>query len=315
MRLLPVPDPEIRERHRPVLLGEVVDALSPVAGKRMLDCTLGLGGHSEALLEAGAAVVGVDRDPHARALAGERLARFGERLTILGGTFAEAVADAAARGERYDGVLADLGVSSVQLDDGERGFGIASTADADMRMGDGCPLSALELIDETAEGDLANIIYKYGEERLSRRIAKAIKRARADGQCRTAADLAQVVRSAVPGRHQRHPALRTFQALRIAVNDELGQLDQLLAGLAAVVAPNGVAAVISFHSLEDRAVKLAFRAQADQSLWSATSRRVITATDAELATNPRSHSAKLRWARRSEHRDPVPSTILPYRIS
>jgi len=312
MRWQPVPEQDVGERHRPVLIGEVVDALSPAAGKRYLDCTLGLGGHTEALLEAGAAVVGVDRDPQARALAAERLARFGSAVNIIGGTFAEAVEQAVQHGETYAGVLADLGVSSLQLDDPARGFGIHSSADADMRMGDGCPHDALGLIDETDEEDLADMIYKYGEERLSRRIARAIKRGREDGSLRSAVDLAQVVRSAVPGRHQRHPALRTFQALRIVVNDELGQLDRLLAGLYRVVAADGVAAIISFHSLEDRAVKIALRSQADAELWSDIARRVVTATDAELAANPRSHSAKLRWARRSSHLHPVaPKNHLP----
>jgi 16S rRNA (cytosine1402-N4)-methyltransferase len=307
----PVPDPGISERHRPVLIGEVVDALAPSAGRRFLDCTLGLGGHSEALLEAGADVVGVDRDPNARALAQERLARFGDRLRIIGGTFAEAVEMAVNAGEHYDGVLADLGVSSMQLDDPERGFGIASGADADMRMGDGCPLTALDLIDETDEEDLANLIHRYGEERMSRRVARALKRGRSEGRVTSAADIAQVVRSAIPGHHPRHPALRTFQALRIVVNDELGQLDRLLAGLPKVVADGGTAVVISFHSLEDRAAKFALRDQKAAGQWIAISKKVVTATDAELAINPRSHSAKLRWARRAPASNPLTSSGVP----
>lgn len=296
--LLPVPDHDPSALHRSVLLGEVVACLMPRPGRRYLDCTLGLGGHSEALLEAGAEVHGVDRDPQARALAAARLVRFGHRLRIREGTFADAVERAADQGETYDGILADLGVSSMQLDDPERGFGIASTATADMRMGDGCPLTALDLIDATEEDALADLIYRYGEERLSRRIARSLKRARGEQRLQSAEDIARTVRAAVPGHHRRHPALRTFQALRIAVNDELGQLDALLGLLPVVVAPDGCAVVISFHSLEDRAVKTAFRSQADAGQWSAISRKVVTASEAELANNPRSHSAKLRWARR-----------------
>lgn len=294
-----MPDHDVAALHRPVLLGEVVACLAPAPGRRVLDCTLGLGGHSEALLEAGAEVHGVDRDPRARELAGRRLERFGSRLRIREGTFAEALRRAADQGETYDGILADLGVSSLQLDDPGRGFGIASTAAADMRMGDGCPLTVLDLIDQTPESDLADLIYRYGEERLSRRIARALKRRRAEGHLHSAEDLAQTVRATVPGHHRRHPALRTFQALRIAVNDELGQLESLLDLLPRVVAPGGTAAVISFHSLEDRAVKNAFRDQVQAGAWATITRKVVTASDAELAVNPRSHSAKLRWARRA----------------
>lgn len=294
-----MPDSDIGNRHIPVLLGEVVDALAPASGRRYLDCTLGLGGHTEALLEAGAEVIGVDRDPAARDLAAARLNHFVDRLIIQGGTFAEAVIQAGIRGELFDGVLADLGVSSMQIDDESRGFALASSAVADMRMGDGCPATALDLIDETEESALADIIYQYGEDRLSRRIARYLKRARAEGHLESAADIARVVRAAVPGHQPRHPALRTFQALRIAVNDEMGQLNQLLEGLHKVIKPTGTAVIISFHSLEDRAVKNAFRDQSTTGWWSARSKKVVTATDAELAINTRSHSAKLRWARRS----------------
>lgn len=282
--------------HLPVLLGEVLAVLAPRPGERFLDCTLGLGGHSEALLNAGAEVVGVDRDGQARALASARLAGFGGRFVAVAGTFADVVEGAVLRGERFDGVLADLGVSSMQLDDHQRGFSIRADVRPDMRMGtDG--EDALDLIDRLDADSLADIFFTYGEERLSRRIARAIKCARSEGRLNTAADLADVVRATVPGRHPRHPAMRTFQALRIAVNDELGQLDRLLAALPAVLAPNGRAALISFHSLEDRRVKHTLRDQVANGVFADGSRRAIVASDAEAAANPRSASAKLRWAK------------------
>lgn len=300
-----MPDPgnegaqEAGRLHRPVLLAEVLEHLRLAPGARVLDCTLGLGGHAEAILDAGASVVGVDRDPRARELAQARLARFGERFTATGGTYAEAVERCAAAGERFAGVLADLGVSSLQLDDPARGFGIAADAAADMRMGEGCPETALDLIDRLSEDELADVIYTYGEDRLSRRIARAIKRERALGRVERAADLAAVVRSAVPGHQPRHPALRTFQALRIVVNDELGQLERLLARLPEVLAPGGRAVVISFHSLEDRAVKESFRDARRAGAYADAARKVVTASPAELAVNRRSASAKLRWAERA----------------
>jgi 16S rRNA (cytosine1402-N4)-methyltransferase len=290
---------EASRLHRPVLLGEVLEHLRVVPGARVLDCTLGMGGHAEAILDAGASVVGVDRDPRARELASARLGRFGDRFTATGGTYAEAVERFAAAGERFAGVLADLGVSSLQLDDPSRGFGIAAEAAADMRMGEGCPETALDLIDRLSEDQLADVIYQYGEDRLSRRIARGIKRARAEGRIASAADLAAAVRSAVPGHQPRHPALRTFQALRIVVNDELGQLHRLLARLPEVLAPGGRAVVISFHSLEDRAVKESFRDGRRAGTYADASRKVVTAGEDELASNRRSGSAKLRWAEKA----------------
>lgn len=281
--------------HTSVLLAEAVGLLAPAPGRRYLDCTLGAGGHSEALLAAGATVVGIDRDPRARDLARERLAGHADRLTVLDGTFSAAAARLIDEGVRFDGVLADLGVSSMQIDDAGRGFSLKDGARADMRMGDGCPDDALDLIDRLPESELADVIYQYGEERLSRRIASALKRARAAG-AESAESLAEAIRGCVPGRQPRHPALRTFQALRIAVNDELGELERLLAALPRLTAPGGRAVVISFHSLEDRQVKYAFREQAAAGSWAETSRRVVTAGEAEIAANPRSHSAKLRWA-------------------
>ncbi len=264
----------------------------------MLDCTLGLGGHALALLERGVSVVGIDRDPRARALAAERLEAFAPRLEIRGGTYADAAEELAKAGQRFDGVLADLGVSSMQIDDDARGFSIRSGVRADMRMGDGCPEDAMALIDRLTDDDLANVIFAYGEERLSRRIARALKLARASGGCETAEDVAAVVRSVVPGHSRRHPAMRTFQALRIAVNDEIGQLERLLVVLPDLLTDGGRAVVISFHSLEDRAVKQSFRAHHAAGRFSDLGRRVTIAGPVESSANPRSAPAKLRWARK-----------------
>jgi 16S rRNA (cytosine1402-N4)-methyltransferase len=287
--------------HVPVLLDAVVEHLRPQAGTRALDCTLGLGGHSAALLERGADVVGVDRDAAARPLAAGRLARFGTHFTLRAGTFADVAEAAVKAGERFDAVLADLGVSSLQLDDRERGFSLKSAVTADMRMDREHGETALDLIDRLDEFALADVIYKYGEERLSRRIARALKAARAAGVS-TGEELALVIRKVVPGHQPRHPAGRTFQALRIAVNDELGQLERLLAILPELLTPAGRAAIISFHSLEDRLVKQALRAHVSAGRLGRVANRVVIATQGELDANPRASSAKMRWALKTDDR-------------
>jgi 16S rRNA (cytosine1402-N4)-methyltransferase len=287
--------------HVPVLLDAVVEHLRPQAGVRALDCTLGLGGHSAALLERGAEVVGVDRDGAARPLATQRLTRFGARFSLRAGTFADVAEAAVKAGEHFDAVLADLGVSSLQLDDRERGFSLKSAVTADMRMDRDHGETALDLIDRLSESELADVIYKYGEERLSRRIAKAIKAARVEGVA-TGEELAAVIRKVVPGHQPRHPASRTFQALRIAVNDELGQLERLLAILPSLLTERGRAAIISFHSLEDRLVKQALRAHQSAGRLGRVANRVVVATAAELEANPRAASAKLRWALKTDDR-------------
>lgn len=296
--------------HTPVLLAEVIQRLQPHPGMRILDCTLGLGGHSLALAQAGADIVGIDRDGQARGLASERFAREGlaGRLTIRAATFADAVEDCVKNGEQFDGVLADLGVSSLQLDHEARGFSWRSETAPDMRMGDGCPETALGLIARSSEEDLANILYDFGEERLSRKVARCIKAAHKAGELTTNAQLAAVVRAAIPGHHTRHPAMRTFQALRIAVNDELGQLERLLAVLPQITAPGGRAVLISFHSLEDRAVKEVFREGLQAGQWEDVARKVTTASDEELAVNPRATPAKLRWALRSSAAASAPAS-------
>jgi 16S rRNA (cytosine1402-N4)-methyltransferase len=286
---------DCHDRHVPVLREEVLEHLAPVAGERMLDCTLGYGGHSESLLERGVEVFGIDRDPAARALAAQRLERFGDALVLHDGTYAGVAEGLLERSEHFDGVLADLGVSSMQLDEPERGFSIRSDHDLDLRMGDGCKETALDLLDRLSENDLADLLWYYGEERRSRQVAPALKRAREDGM-RTGREMAAVIRAAIGGSQRRHPALRSFQALRIAINDEVGQLERLLAAIPGLLRPGGRAVIITFHSLEDRLVKRAFKAHAHAGTLAQVSKKVVTATKSELAANRRSAPAKLRWA-------------------
>lgn len=280
-------------QHKTVLLREVVQAIAPRAGGLYADVTLGGGGHTEAILSsAECRVIGVDRDEVAIAAASSRLARFGDRFSVKHGRFGD-VASLLDAG--FDGLVADLGVSSPQLDDAKRGMSLkreASDAPLDMRMDRSTGETARELIARLSEEELADVIFELGEERQSRRIAKAIKRAE---KLETTGDLRHAVWSAVGGdKHGRiDPATRTFQALRIAVNDELGELDRLLAALPGLLAPNGVAAIISFHSLEDRKVKRAF----GEDRWAPLSKKPIEATAEEVMENPRARSAKLRAAR------------------
>ncbi|MDX2102451.1 MAG: 16S rRNA (cytosine(1402)-N(4))-methyltransferase RsmH [Alphaproteobacteria bacterium] len=301
--------------HVPVLLQEVVAALAPRAGGIYLDGTFGRGGYASALLAAAPCrVVGIDRDPAAIAF-GRSLPAVAEgRLTLVEGCFG-AMADIARdlALPAVDGVALDLGVSSPQLDQAERGFSFRADGPLDMRMGQH-GTTAADLVAELSEGDLADVIYQFGEERFSRRIARAIVAARQQQPILTTLMLAEIVRRAV-GRTSDgiDPATRTFQALRIAVNDELGEVDRGLAGAEAVLAPGGRLAVVSFHSLEDRRVKtfLAERSQEHaggsrhlpaapvrRPTFRLVTRKPITASPGELAANPRSRSAKLRVAER-----------------
>jgi 16S rRNA (cytosine1402-N4)-methyltransferase len=283
-------------------LGELL-AAQPGGGGTLIDCTLGGGGHSGLLLQAhpGLRVVGLDQDPSARAAAAERLAPFADRATIVATNFADF-----SPAEPAVAVLADLGVSSPQLDVAERGFSFRLPGPLDMRMNPERGETAAELIDRLDETELADLIYAYGEERLSRRIARRIKEqgpwAAPDpagaAEPRTTAELAYGVAGCYPPAARRgriHPATRTFQALRIAVNDELGVLDRLLQKAPDWLVPGGLLAIISFHSLEDRRVKTAFLA--DERLERVT-RKAIQASPQEAEANPRSRSARLRIARR-----------------
>jgi len=288
--------------HAPVMLEEVLAAIAPRAGGVYLDVTAGGAGHAQALLERapGARLVAFDRDPSAVRAAGQRLARFGERATVVHGSFSEVEEYLVAEGiDAVDGLVADLGVSSPQLDDPERGMSFRFEGPLDMRMDPTSGETALEAIERLSQDELADAIYHYGEEHRSRRVARCIKQAVEAGELHTTLDLRRaVVRATGPRRqHGMDPATRTFQALRILVNRELDELESLLAALPQIVHVGGVAAIISFHSLEDRLVKRAF---AERATWERLSKKPVTAGDSELAENPRARSAKLRAARRVE---------------
>jgi 16S rRNA (cytosine1402-N4)-methyltransferase len=282
------------EGHEPVMAGEVRDLLE--GRELVVDMTVGAGGHARALLEAGVGrVVGVDRDPVALGLAGTHLAPYGDRFRAIEARFSEV--DEELVGERADGVLFDLGVSSMQLDDASRGFSYRLDAPLDMRMGpqDGASEdpTAAELVNTLSERDLADLIFRFGDERRSRRIAAAIVRRR---PLETTGDLAAAVVSAVgkrPGGP--HPARRTFQALRIAVNRELEELAASLPQAAGLLDPGGRVIVISYHSLEDGLVKRAFR---DDERLRVLTKKPLVASEDEVAANPRARSAKLRAAER-----------------
>jgi len=273
---------------------EVIEFL---AGRRtVVDMTVGSGGHAAALLAAGVSrLVGVDRDPEALQIASHRLSPFGDRVRLVGARFSEVDEDVV--GGSADGVLFDLGVSSMQLDRPERGFGYRVDGPLDMRMGEGSGTagpSAADLVNDLPERDLADLIYRFGEEPRSRRIAAAIVRRR---PIRTTDELTGIIVSAVgkrPGGP--HPARRTFQALRIAVNRELEELTAALPPAAGLLGPGGRVVVISYHSLEDRIVKHAFR---DDDRLDVLTKKPLVASAVERAGNPRSRSAKLRAAERS----------------
>ena len=275
--------------HEPVMVAEVVDLLA--GAEVIVDMTLGAGGHAEALLGAGARrVLGVDRDPEALEIARELLAPYGERFQGVEGRFSEVYEEVV--GEPAGGVLFDLGVSSMQLDRAERGFSYRQDAPLDMRMGPDGPTAA-DLVNHLPERDLADLIYRFGDERRSRQIAASIVRRRPHV---TTTDLAGAVVSAVgkrPGGP--HPARRTFQALRIAVNRELEELAAALPQAVGLLGPGGRVVVISYHSLEDGMVKRAFRD--DARLLVLTKKPAVPSTS-ETARNPRARSAKLRAAER-----------------
>jgi 16S rRNA (cytosine1402-N4)-methyltransferase len=298
--------------HASVLAREVVELLRPEPGRLLVDCTLGAGGHALLFLERGARVIGIDKDPRALAAASARLARFGEAFRAVRADFRDAKNVLAALGiQPADGVLADLGVSSPQLDAAERGFSFSRPGPLDMRMASEGETLA-DLLRRIDERELARILKEYGEEAFARPIARAVKRAVDDGEAVDTARLAEIVAQAVPRKawpKKIHPATRTFQALRIAVNDELGALAAWLDALPAMLAPGGRAAAISFHSLEDRMVKEKFRALVHactcppdfpvcacgaKAAFAPLTKRPVTASDAEVAANPRSRSAKLR---------------------
>jgi 16S rRNA (cytosine1402-N4)-methyltransferase len=312
----------VAEAHRPVLAAEVVGALEPHHGGLYVDGTVGAGGHAAAVLEAGgehARLLGLDRDPQALELAGRRLQGFGRRARLHLGTFDRTGEALAAAGEgRADGILLDLGVSSMQLDNPRRGFSFRAQAPLDMRMGAGGP-DAGELLAGLEEAELARLFRELGEEPFARRIAKALVRARAAEPVADTARLAELVAAALPAAERRkrklHPATGVFMALRLAVNDELGMLERFLAGAPGWLAPGGRLAVISYHSLEDRRVKRALAAGADpctcppeigacvcgrRPVYTLPTKKPVKPSAAETAANPRARSARLRVAVRTE---------------
>ncbi|NRA98642.1 MAG: 16S rRNA (cytosine(1402)-N(4))-methyltransferase RsmH [Rhodobacteraceae bacterium] len=297
--------------HIPVLLGPILEAAAPVRG-RWLDGTFGAGGYARGLLDAGAnEVIAVDRDPSVFVMASDWADTYGDRLKLVEGTFSDLDEYADAP---LDGIVLDLGVSSMQLDQPDRGFSFMSDGPLDMRMSQSGD-SAADLVNAVDETQLADILFHYGEERASRRIARAIIAARSVAPIVTTAQLAQIIEQNLPPKRpgQSHPATRSFQALRIAVNDEFGQL---LAGLEAAeraLAPGGFLAVVSFHSMEDRVVKRFFQQLSARSGGNRYAPEVapqaatfdpvlkpVSADADELARNPRARSARLRMARRTD---------------
>ncbi|MGO8992524.1 MAG: 16S rRNA (cytosine(1402)-N(4))-methyltransferase RsmH [Polyangiaceae bacterium] len=292
-------DTDVTFEHTTVMKGEVVAALAPEDGGVYVDATLGGGGHTEAILEAapGARVIAFDRDETAAEAARERLAPFGDRVVIVRTNFGAVREKLQELGAgRVRGICADLGVSSPQLDDPERGMSFRREGPIDMRMDRSSGETALELIERLDDDALADIIFRHGDERRSRRIARSIKRALGDGELATTLDLRRaIVRAVGPVRVGGvDPATRTFQALRIAVNLELEELETLLAALPEILAPGGVAAILSFHSLEDRLAKQAFH---DRATWEPLWKKPLGASEDERSMNVRSRSAKLRAAR------------------
>jgi 16S rRNA (cytosine1402-N4)-methyltransferase len=290
--------------HVSVLLKEAIDFLAIRRGGTYIDATLGLGGHSLEIakrLGPQGHLIGFDKDTNALVLAGRRLSEIGgdtPKVTLLHSSYAELPQHVPLASA--DGLLADLGVSSLQFGDAARGFSFQAEGPLDMRMNPQGELTADQVVNHMREEDLANVIYEFGEERRSRRIARAIVRAR---PIRTTAHLAQVIsaalRSMKHGAHEKiHPATRTFQAIRIFVNRELDDLKALLTAAPQVLKPGGRLVVISFHSLEDRIVKDALRDGAKAGIYAVLTKKPVTATEEEIDRNPRSRSAKLRAAER-----------------
>lgn len=295
----------------------MIEYLDPGRGGVFVDATLGLGGHAEALLEAApdALLVGIDRDPQARAIAAERLERFGERVSIVAGNFADLGTILAARGQRkVAGILVDLGVSSLQLDRPERGFSFRLEGPLDMRMNPDGP-SAADVVDSYSEERLERIFREYGEERQARRVARAVVAARANAPIVTTHDLRRIISAAKGGRSRREgrvdPATRVFQALRIEVNQELAGLERLLDQAVTLLDQDGRLIIISYHSLEDRIVKHTLRNLARGEVDPITGRtrsetraielltgKPVRPSPAEIEANPRARSARLRAARR-----------------
>jgi 16S rRNA (cytosine1402-N4)-methyltransferase len=283
--------------HIPVLLQETLEFLNVRPDGIYIDATVGGGGHAEAILRRleGGKLLGIDRDPEALARASARLREFGEKVVLQRGNFAEIDALHAASGlPPANGMLADLGMSSWQLEDASRGFSFERSGPLDMRMDPDSPLTAADLVNRSRERDLADLIFRLGEERHSRRIARAIVKARPIQMTTT---LALVVMRAIPSRtglRHLHPATRTFMALRMAVNQELENLEKFLSRALSVLAPSGRLVILSFHSLEDRIVKQTFHEWRREGRTQTLTRKAVRPTEEESRSNPRSRSARLR---------------------
>ncbi|MGD1107697.1 MAG: 16S rRNA (cytosine(1402)-N(4))-methyltransferase RsmH [Terracidiphilus sp.] len=294
---------EQKVRHVPVLFQEVMEFIRVRPGGTYVDCTLGLAGHAEGIVrQLGSAghLIGFDRDPEALGLAKVRLARVSNELgsqapqvTLIGEAFSTIAEHVKAAS--VDGLLADFGASSLQFDEARRGFSFQADGPLDMRMDTRSGPTAEQVVNETSERELANLIYEYGEERRSRTVARAIVRGR---PVTSTAQLARIVASAVPPMKHIHPATRTFQALRIFVNQELQEIRALLEAAPGLLKPSARLVVISFHSLEDRIAKDSFREGAQKGIWNVLTRKPVTAKEEEINRNPRSRSAKLRAAER-----------------
>ncbi|MCK6418022.1 MAG: 16S rRNA (cytosine(1402)-N(4))-methyltransferase RsmH [Alphaproteobacteria bacterium] len=305
--------------HQPVLLAEVLDALKPVAGCIYVDGTFGAGGYSRALLQAAPCrVIAIDRDPSAAAYAAKLGAEFGARFVFMQGCFGD-VEDLLRKAgfSKVDGFVLDLGVSSMQLDEAQRGFSFRFDAPLDMRMDPTSGQSAADLVNTANEKTLADILFQYGEERASRRIARKIIEIRKSAPITTTGALADLIRAVVSQsfKDKSDPATRSFQALRIAVNDELGELRRALGAAPRILRPGGRFAAVSFHSLEDRLVKDYLKdhsgraesgsryrpqTQSAPALFVVENARGVTASAEETKANPRARSARLRWAVRTE---------------
>jgi 16S rRNA (cytosine1402-N4)-methyltransferase len=290
-------------RHVPVLFDVVMDFLGVQPDGTYADCTLGLAGHAEGIIrQLGPAgrLIGFDRDPEALDLATARLTRVREELGSRAPQV-ELIGEAFSRIREHiepaslDGMIADFGVSSMQFDEARRGFSFQADAQLDMRMDTRSGPTAYQVVNETSEHELANLIYEYGEERRSRTVARAIVRGR---PVTSTAQLARIVASAVPPMKHIHPATRTFQALRIYVNRELDEIRALFEAAPKLLKPSARLIVISFHSLEDRIAKDSFREGGQHGIWKILTRKPVTAAEEEVNRNPRSRSAKLRAAER-----------------
>jgi len=311
--------PDYRSIHQPVLMREAVKLLSPRPGAVIVDGTLGMGGHSEALLSAYPTIkiIGIDRDEDALSIAKKRLSTYGDRIRLVHGNYRNCVDILGTLGvEKIDGFLLDLGLSSLQLDRPERGFSFRASGPLDMRMDRTQGINAADLVNDASVEELLSIISRYGEERFAHRTAHAIVAARAKGKIEMTDELAKIVYDAIPRKFHPlriHPATRTFQALRIAVNDELDNLEAGLEAGFSVLSAGGVMAVISFHSLEDRIVKGFFRYKALSCICppdlpvcmcdkkvevEVLTKKPILPSPDEIAKNPRARSAKLRAARK-----------------